>query len=287
MKVFWWSPTRSLRTLASEALSHANAWARNALANRGRIYNFGDEVTPLILRELTGSPVRWSPPGRADVFAIGSILDIYGRRAGDGARIFGSGVRGGTWEHDPIRPDAACAVRGHLTRSLLGLPEATPLGDPGLAIREFDVRVARGRRPLVIPHMTTLGSGQGRATVASLRAEGFDVVLPNANAMEVARAIASASYLVTASLHGLVFANALGIPAVLSTLDSDRTEPKFKYDDYLSVFGREAEFFDVSDPAVLAMSGPAAERREADASEIAAQVPAIVAGLRDAARTLL
>ncbi|WP_444663088.1 polysaccharide pyruvyl transferase family protein [Cellulomonas sp. CW35] len=256
-----------------------------ASRNSGRVYNFGDEITPYVIRELTGEKVGWRSPSRADVFAVGSILEIYGKRA-RGATIFGSGIRSGRWSFAQVSPDSVCSVRGTLTRDTLGLPAGTVLGDPGLAVAALDVgRISRSTRPAVVPHFGTFGSPDGRSAVTALRAQGFDVLLPNTNALEMVRRIASASYVVTSSLHGMVFAHALGVPAVLTSF-SGHAEPSFKYDDYMSVFRRPAQFSALDDPAVLGGDRRVEARKAEDAAAIAALVPGVVDSMREAAQQL-
>lgn len=282
---YWWSPLRSARTLAAEARSNAAAWAVMASRNHGRVYNFGDEITPYVLRELTGEKIGWRPPSRADVFAVGSILEIYGKRA-RGAKIFGSGIRSGAWPFAPVAPLAVCSVRGTHTRDALGLAGETPLGDPGLAVAMLDVgTVRRSLRPAVVPHFGTFGSREGQDAVSALRAAGFDVLLPNTNALDMVRRIASASYVVTSSLHGMVFAHALGIPAVLTSF-SGHAEPSFKYDDYMSVFRQRARFSALDDPAVLGGDRSVEQRKVDDAETIKSMVPGVLDSMRGAARLL-
>ncbi|UJP41013.1 polysaccharide pyruvyl transferase family protein [Cellulomonas palmilytica] len=284
--VYWWSPLRSARTLAAEARSNAKAWTVMARQNSGRIYNFGDEIAPYVLRELTGEKVSWRPPSRADVFSVGSILEIYGKRA-RGAKIFGSGIRSGSWPFAQVTSDVVCSVRGTSTRDALGLPESTVLGDPGLAVAVLDVgTVRRTTRPAVVPHFGTFSSMEGRATLSSLRARGFDILLPNTNALDMVRRIAGASYVVTSSLHGLVFAHALGVPAVLTSF-SGHAEPTFKYDDYMSVFGMRAEFRPVDSAYVLGGDAAVEVRKAEDAQRILALVPEVVEGMREASQRLV
>src|SRR3954465_15325691 len=73
MRLHWWAPRRRLRTAATEMLHHGPSWAR--LVTRGSFTNFGDEVSPLILREVTGQAIEWAPLHSADVIAVGSIIE--------------------------------------------------------------------------------------------------------------------------------------------------------------------------------------------------------------------
>ena len=82
-----------------------------------------------------------------------------------------------------------------------------------------------------------------------------------------------------------VFAHALGVPAVLTSF-SGHAEPSFKYDDYMSVFGRRAQFSALDDTAVLGGDRNVEARKAEDAAAIAALVPGVVDSMREAAQQL-
>ena len=280
LDVYWWRPTRSARALAGELGRRAGAWSRMFLRQAPRMTNFGDEFSAIALRELTGAPVRWAPPQRACVFGIGSILTVYGRERSD-ARILGSGLRGAPATPWRVSADRAPAVRGALTRDALGLPAHTVLGDPGLVVGGLDLGRRRpGGRPLVLPHFGALGSREARAAIAAMRAGGYDVVLPNAAPLDVARRVVAASFLATSSLHGLVFAHALGTPAALVTFPGvAHPEPSFKYDDYLSALGARAHRVDPADVADARRARAEADRLEGEAIALRARAAQVVSEL--------
>lgn len=285
--LYWWRPTRSARALAGELARRGGAWARMLAQQTPRMTNFGDEFSALALAELTGGRVRWASASRAGVYGIGSILTVYARERSE-ARIFGSGLRGAPSTPWTVPAGRALAVRGTLTRDALGLPGATVLGDPGLVVGSLDLgAVPRGRRPLVLPHFGAVGSAPARRVLAAMRAGGYDVVLPNAAPLEVARRVAAAPFLATSSLHGLVFAHALGTPACLVTFPGlAHREPLFKYDDYLSALGERARFVDVAEVADEQAAARAAAALAEHAPVLRARAATVAAALASAARGL-
>ncbi|MDM7855454.1 glycosyltransferase family protein [Cellulomonas alba] len=252
-----------------------------------RVSNFGDEFSPLALSELTGSRVRWRSARRASVYGIGSLLETYQANGGQ-ARVFGSGLRTGRVADAPLRAESFLAVRGVLTRSALGLPEDTPLGDPGVVVAELGLGdVRRGSAPVFLPHFGVLATREGARTVAALRANGYEVALPNTEPLEIARRLAGAPFVATTSLHGLVFANALGVPATLVSMPDVRgAEPRFKYDDYLSALGDTADRVELELVSDAGRALAFAETLEEAAARLRKESLRVAENLRAAARAL-
>lgn len=246
MLAHWWSPTRPFRTLAAEGVRHGRAWLSLVTGGPKRLANFGDAVNPAVLRELTGHRVTWAPLHRAEVVCIGSLLDAY-VRVGSTAMVLGSGCRQGWCQADAVVAERVLSVRGELTARVLGLPDTVPLGDPGLVVASLlpERRPRRGGA-LLVPHFAVPGTAAGRAALRAARAAGLGVVLPNEPPLLVAERVRAAECVVTSSLHALVFAHALGTPVQLVSFEGG-AEPRFKYDDYLSVFGLTSDVAPVQD----------------------------------------
>lgn len=287
VKAFWWSPMRSPRDLAREAVYNRGAWIELARRSRRGPSNFGDAVGGLILREILGQPVKWSPPATADLFSVGSILNVY-EEVGSTAAIFGSGIRNpAPVNRKSFGTSKVLAVRGELTRDCLGLSADAVLGDPGLMIGTlgFSRSVPRSRA-LLIPHFATFGSKAAQRSIESARSAGYRIALPNWDPLTMASVISCSDYVATSSLHGLVFAHALGVPGRLVSFASDvRAEPEFKYRDYLSVFGVEhasRELATIASPEAVANDIRALEETTA---RIAAMVPGIASRLADSVKS--
>lgn len=202
--------------------------------------NFGDEVTAPLLERLTGRPVTWTSLGDADVVGAGSVLQKFLRaRPTSMPQVWGPGVISpyrGTVPAD----FAPLAVRGRLTLDHLdpAVQDDVALGDPGiLADRLVDGPVSKKFALGVIPHykdaddpvmtaLTALGSSVRRIDVRW-------------TPEEVAREIASCEVVVSSSMHGLIFADALGVPNARLKVSDKLVGGDFKFRDYCSAFGPE------------------------------------------------
>ena len=200
----------------------------------GRI-NVGDHLSKvmveaiLALRDLELS-------GKRDLhrrlFAIGSVL----HNARDGETVWGSGINAKIPEHmHRFRTLDVRAVRGPLTRQWLagrGIDAPEVYGDPALLMPAFYPRELVGTTAetdfLVIPHFNE--------PVERYAAWGDHLLLPTMLPLAFVRTLLGARMVVSSSLHGVILAEAYGIPAVY--LDSGNGEARFKYDDYYAGTGR-------------------------------------------------
>lgn len=197
--------------------------------------NMGDELSReivsrvLALRALELAAKRTT---RQRLLAIGSVLHF----AASGDCVWGSGVNGKVEAgmHRFDRLDVR-AVRGPSTRAFLqarGIEVPETYGDPGLLM------------PLLFP-ASLLGPGQARPLVVvphfnepldRYREHASLLLRPDCHPVSFVRGMLGAGLVVSSSLHGLVLAEAYGIPAVY--LDWGNGEDRFKYDDYYAGTGR-------------------------------------------------
>lgn len=161
--------------------------------------NFGDELGPEVLERL-GYRTRRVPLPDAEIISAGSILGDALRRGRDGLLVWGSGLIRPT-EVPPHRL-RICAVRGRLTASALHVD--VPLGDPGILVPRLWRRPRVRFRLGVVPHYVDKRSFAWADRV-------IDVSRP---VTEVIESIGSCSTIVTSSLHGLIIAQAWGIPTM-------------------------------------------------------------------------
>lgn len=287
LSAYWWSPWRDRRSLAGELLHHRSAWLRLSRRGGRPFANFGDEITPWLVDELTGIRPRWSAMKAADLVCVGSILDRYVRDGASGY-VLGSGVR------DPIALqgrsidlERVLLVRGSMTRELLGASATLPLGDPGLILGEMLVPSRRREGVVVVPHFTELASAASLRHLDAASTVGWRVLLPNMHPMHMGRSIARASLVVTSSLHGLVFADALGVPAQLVTMSAgSHSEPRFKYSDYSSSLGVEDHSIPIEKLLVEPDRSRMIDRLESRSSVVASRLGEVITGIYKAAQTL-
>ncbi len=194
-----------------------------------RIDNFGDLLGPEIVRRILARSGS-AEVGTGRLVSVGSIMHL----ARDGDVVWGTGVNG------KVRPDEhhatsldVRAVRGPLTRAWLESHDiACPavFGDPGLLVPQLFPEIATVERGSIgVLHVPNLHDRR------SWRGLPGRVLDPTSPLLDCLRTIAAADRVIASSLHGLVVADALGIPAVRVR---SRLEPDFKYDDYYSGTGR-------------------------------------------------
>lgn len=140
-------------------------------------------------------------------------------------------------------------VRGHLTADALGLPEIAAIGDPGLLINRFDAKPFKDARYKfgIIPHVS---DRQLPAVAEMLKTpSSLFIDLGDPDLLGTIRKIRSCDYIASSSLHGLVAADAFGIPAVWVRLSNNLHGGNWKFHDYFSMVGRAPK-----EPIVLAGS---------------------------------
>lgn len=170
---------------------------------------------------------------RRRLFSIGSVLHF----ARDGDTVWGSGMNGkiAAAAHRFRELDVR-AVRGPLTRAFLlerGIACPPVYGDPALlAPRLLPADLLTDARAstdfVVVPHLND--------DPAQYRGYGDRVASPRQYPAAFLRQLLRGERVVSASLHGVILAEAYGVPAVL--LDSGGSEARFKYDDYYQGTGR-------------------------------------------------
>lgn len=201
--------------------------------------NFGDKITPLLLRHA-GIPVAWSPPEQADLIGAGSILEKVPAR-----------FRGTLWTagfmHESSRaylPQAhVLGLRGKLSLARLEPASDTIiLGDAGLLVAELTGGVRKKHKLGVVPHFVDNDDPMVRALAdSSSEVRVIDIC---AETFEVMHAVAECEYIVSSSLHGLVLADSFAIPNRWVELNRGLervTGSGFKFRDYYSVFGMAPE----------------------------------------------
>lgn len=226
--------------------------------------NFGDDLTPWLLPNYGVLPIH-RVATRARLAGVGSILEFL-PTDWDGV-IWGSGLMYG--EPHALPRARVLAVRGHLTRELIGAPHDVALGDPGILVARLRPRPQLRWDVALVPH------GHHRSHVpflslaetAGYRVRVIDV---HQTAERVVQEIAASAAVITTSLHGLVTADAYGIPAAWTTLEPPLGGGAFKFRDYESVVTPGATRFVRFDPAVslaeLLSSARAAPRATVDAA---------------------
>lgn len=212
--------------------------------NRGPVReNWGDAVAPLLVERLSGRPVVnhrdvFTPRSRTVYTTIGSMLGTV-----DAPRVtvWGSGFVDSRATLR-CRPERVCAVRGPLTRAKLldaGVDCPEVYGDPALLFP----RIHRPERTAefelgVIPHFREHELDE----VDRMRSwDGVHVIDIRGGIRHVADQINRCRRIASSSLHGLVAADAYGIPAAWVRITDRPAGDGFKFRDYLASTGGRAE----------------------------------------------
>lgn len=192
--------------------------------------NFGDDVNPTFFAGLHGCRVRFaSDRRRPHVLGAGSIL----RHAEPASVVCGSGFL--RRPDVPLRAREVVAVRGALSAEGCGGGATPLLGDPLVLVDQFVTRPSARRPYGFVPHVTSVGRWRRLAGSDSF------VIDPTWSPWRTIAEIAACDVIVSQSLHGLIVADALGIPNVWVTPSDDMAGGRFKFDDYFSTLDRSKE----------------------------------------------
>ena len=190
--------------------------------------NWGDALNPYLLKCLSGrNAVLVERTFANRFFAIGSILSAANRHS----EIWGSGF---IKEGDSLTeaPRKIHAVRGPLTRIALlemGVPCPEIYGDPALLLpRFYNPQVKKEHKEGVIPHYTE----KDHPWVNALRSQGVFVIDVESGIEEFVQQVKSCHTILSSSLHGLICADAYGIPNVWIKISDRVIGGDFKFRDY-------------------------------------------------------
>lgn len=201
--------------------------------------NFGDAINPLIVGHVAGRVVEHAGPQKADLFAIGSMMQVVKRthkeprKNGTKLCVWGTGLLNPVFGHDFLGNIDVSLLRGPVTAALLKL-EHKCFGDPGLLINAalpFEGR--RTDRIGIVPHYTLMDDPALLAFVASDPA--YLLIDPRDDAADVCLSIAACAHVFASSLHGLIMADAYGVP---NTWIEPTGQSWLKYHDYAASVGR-------------------------------------------------
>ncbi|MGL6195944.1 MAG: polysaccharide pyruvyl transferase family protein [Thermoguttaceae bacterium] len=200
--------------------------------------NFGDLLTFHLLRHYGYTAVYcWSFKGEnaSELVSIGSILQIVDSEYA--GIILGSGLIA---DKPKSFPNAMIiGLRGHMTKQLIDCKHDVVLGDPGLLVNRLFRQIPTKKYKLgFIPHYAELDSGIGQK-IFPHRFSEVKLIDPRHQPKRVLHDIAQCEYILSSSLHGLIVADAFGIPNGRLYNSDLLTGGDFKFNDYYSALGVE------------------------------------------------
>lgn len=203
--------------------------------------NWGDALSPVLTswisgREVYGYQEVVNLAGRPVFSVVGSILDSSSI---DHHVVWGAGFmhRDGAFR---IAPREIRAIRGPLSRQIVrdsGLPCPAVFGDPALLLPAYYRPFTEPTWDVgIVPHMADrahpwIDSVRRESGVRVLDVQGGDIT-------GFIDQVLSCRMIASSSLHGVILADAYGIPAVWIELSDRVLGDRFKFWDYLESVGR-------------------------------------------------
>lgn len=173
--------------------------------------NFGDGIAPLLLEHFADIKVEWDTVSRSKVVSVGSVLEHI-PPLWDGY-ILGSGKL-----HEDSRlqvvqmgeiSSTILALRGPL--SAQGIKGNYALGDPGILADELVGSQVKVWDLGIIPHWSDKElAPKFKALIKTPNTT--KVINPSDDPLTVLRQIGACRRIVTSSLHGMIVADAFGLP---------------------------------------------------------------------------
>ncbi len=213
--------------------------------NRGA-NNWGDVLNPILIQEISRKkPVYFTKDlhnvTNKPVYAvIGSILQHNYSSCGNNLILWGPGFISDSNRLN-VQPRDICAVRGPLTRDILlnqGYHCPEIYGDPALLYPKFYKPEKRRKYKLgVIPHF------YDKNCVPTSFMDYPDVLLIDIHGgiNQVVDQICSCSKIASSSLHGIIAADAYGVPSKWIKFSDNVIGDGFKFFDYFYSVGRVEE----------------------------------------------
>lgn len=229
--------------------------------------NAGDIFNKPVVEKYSGAQVVRCKTYETDMLALGGGLaniqfcpqlskkvaqKILGMTKGKKTLyVWGSGFLYGSSNEPFYRKDMSFhALRGELSRqkvsSLLKKEINVPLCDPGLLIDDvYPVSCGKEYRLGIISHYSEMDHDCFKQLLNSNSDSIFIDIRDNPDV--VFEKICKCEYIISSSLHGLVFADAVGIPNLHIKVTDRLGGDGFKFNDYYSSFGIDHTCWDYQD----------------------------------------
>lgn len=222
------------------------------------LYNAGDLMNVDIVEKLSGMKVKRTKTYAAEMTAIGGALFglqysdsikrrlaqlifhiIYGKKP---VYVWGSGFWHDYNKHRLFRTNLkVLALRGAKSAEklykLTGVKHDVLLADAGLLVNLlFTPSATKEYKIGLIPHMSQIDESGMKQFASMADVHLIDIRHTPA---EVGLEISKCEVIASSSLHGLIFADALGVPNMHIMGEKNLREGNFKFEDYYSSYGLE------------------------------------------------
>ena len=193
--------------------------------------NVGDRLTPWLVEKITGDHPTFAERERDGHILVGAGSILNWARSGN--IVWGAGLA--SFSDEVVADCDIRAVRGPLSRAkalAAGCTCPETYGDPGLLLPTWLPAADQGDHVGIVPHYVD----QERASIYRSRGAGVINVLQPVETF-VAE-ITACSFVFSSSLHGLVIADAYGIPNAWIKLSDSVLGDGMKFFDHLMAVGR-------------------------------------------------
>lgn len=214
-----------------------------------RTQNFGDDLSPIIVEAVSKRSVEWAPPRKAELLAIGSILNravhANNKMAAQHEQmrpvhIWGSGYI------EKFHENYADHIFIHALRGSLSLFDAgtkaqnVALGDPAiLAPMLFDKPVNTTHEYGFVTHYSQVNHPLTQKFLDQF--PEVKLINPAQDVEIVINEIRSCDFIFSSSLHGLILADSYSIPNIWVQSVDIHNGHGYKFYDYFSSVGRPAK----------------------------------------------
>lgn len=179
--------------------------------------NFGDNLNHYLIKAISGQPVYYTERNKPHNIVCGSIL----HECNEWSTVWGAGF-GNDGQRVNTKYADIRAVRGRLSQNILG--GGCPVGDPALLLpRVYTPQYPSRSTPAIIPHYTQYKELYERY------GDEYSIIDPFLPVRDFIDAICYSSTIISSSLHGLIVADAYGIPNAWLKYGDE-----FKFRDYYS-----------------------------------------------------
>lgn len=199
--------------------------------------NFGDDLNPILVEQISGErPVWVSRVTKKKIKPIYLVIGSILHWSDSDTIVWGTGF-GSRDARLPDKPLKICAVRGPLTRAILlkqGVECPSIYGDPALLYPKFyKPNVQRNFRLGIIPHYLELRNKQIDIWIKNVveKCDYVKIINVGKKVNQVVDDINECQAIASSSLHGIIVADAYGIPSIPIGF-SESIAKEFKFRDY-------------------------------------------------------
>lgn len=201
--------------------------------------NWGDALNRVMIEKISGKTVTWTNTNDGNTLEKYIVLGSILQWADEHTILWGPGFIGDDRRLSK-KPKKICAVRGPLTREIIlaqGYECPEVYGDPALLYPRlyYPKNIQKKHKIGIIPHYIDADN----PWIARLRREGIKIINILDPTDKVVDEILECEMIAASSLHGIIAADAYGVPSTWIELSDKVIGKGFKFRDYFMSVGRK------------------------------------------------